>query len=106
MVGDDKLISVSHDGQIKVWFFNGGKNEFEIHADLTKRFIEKYDNNSPVNFGKLFMIGDQQTFWTGTNQGRLTIWNLNTMEIVANIAVPGYVTMFRLFIDKSLRLGS
>jgi hypothetical protein len=57
MVGEDKIISVSHDGKIKVWTFVPAKTEFELQNELTNLLLSKLPNqNCLFNFCKVFFV--------------------------------------------------
>jgi hypothetical protein len=80
MVGEDKIISVSLDGKIKVWAFVPAKTEFELQTELTNLLLSKLpDQNCMFNFCKVFVVQGTQTLWLGTRDGRLFVWNLGSL---------------------------
>ena len=90
---NDNIVSVSHDGFIKVWSFNTTKNEFEINSEITNIILNKLEGASYMfNFCKVFFVGGVQTLWVGTRCGKLLVFNLSTgLELIAKVAVPKYV---------------
>lgn len=91
---NENVVSVSHDGFIKIWSFSAAKQEFELNHELTNTIMGKLEGVSyMLNFCKVYFVGTAQTLWVGTRCGKLLVFNLTAgLELIARVVVPKYVT--------------